>query len=88
MRAAKIDKNQPDIVKAFRAMGASVHILSTVGDGFPDLAIGIRGKTFLVEVKTEEGKLTKDQVKWHDEWKGQKVIIRGVDEAIAFLRNC
>ena len=88
MRAAKIDKNQPDIVKAFRAMGASVHILSTVGDGFPDLAIGIHGKTFLVEVKTEEGKLTKDQVKWHDEWKGQKVIIRGVDEAIAFLRNC
>lgn len=88
MRAARIDKNQPAIVDALRKMGASVQILSTVGDGFPDLAVGINGRNYLVEVKYEDGKLTPDQVKWHSEWKGQKVVIRGIGEAINFLRSC
>lgn len=52
MRARpRIDANQPDIVKALRKMGAFVQSLAAVGDGCPDLLVGFRGKTYLIEVK-------------------------------------
>lgn len=40
MRAAKVDKNQPEIVEALRAEGAVVQHLHAVGVGCPDLLVG------------------------------------------------
>jgi hypothetical protein len=45
------DRNQQPIVDLVRAMGGTVEITTGVGDGFPDLVIGWRGLTILVEVK-------------------------------------
>ena len=50
-RAAKIDDNQPELVRLMRAMGVSVAITSAAHDGFTDLVVGFGGITVLVEVK-------------------------------------
>ena len=45
-RAARVDRNQAEIVVALRAGGASVQPLHAVGKGVPDLLVGWRGKIF------------------------------------------
>lgn len=49
-RAANRDASEAAIVAALRGVGASVTLLSQ--DGVPDLLVGWRGETFLLEVKT------------------------------------
>ena len=51
MRAARIDANQPEIVKALRDVGAFVQSLATIGKGCPDLLVAFRGKWHVLEVK-------------------------------------
>ncbi len=87
--AASKDTNQTPIVKALRAAGASVEVLS--GKGLPDLLVGLRKRTFLLEVKAEKGpkggtsgrNLTRDQVAWHAAWQGHPVaVVRTIGEAL------
>ena len=80
--AAKTDANQQEIVDALRQVGASVLVLSRVGQGCADLAAGIRGQTFFLEVKTDKGKLTEDEQKFMDEWRGHYAIVRTPEEAL------
>lgn len=89
-RAAKIDDNQPEIVAALRKLGASVQILSAVGQGCPDILCGFRGKNILLEIKdgnkvVSAQKLTPDQVDWHRRWQGQKAVVNSVDAAIQVI---
>ncbi len=84
-RAAKVDKNQGEIVAALRAVGATVSSLHQIGDGIPDLLVGFRCVNYLLEVKTSAGTLTKDQVKWHDKWRGQKAVVRTPHEALLLI---
>lgn len=91
-RAASTDENQPEIVETFRRLGASVQPLHGVGQGCPDLLVGILGFNWLVEVKDgmkppSKRTLTPDQKDWHANWKGQKIVIESVDQAIAFVRH-
>lgn len=79
------DANHAEIRDAFRALGASVADTADLGDGFPDLVVGWRGCNYLVEIKTRTGKLTPDEVKFFDAWKGQAVIVRTVDDAQKLL---
>lgn len=86
-RAARIDANQQEIVKALQQLGASVAPLSTVGSGMPDLLVGYRGKNFLLEVKDgskvpSARTLTPDQIAWHAAWKGDTRVVYSIDEAI------
>ena len=83
MRYKSVDKNQAEIVSALVKVGASVHITSDVGDGFPDIVVGWRGGNFLLEIKTREGRLNKAQKRWHGRWRGQHAVVRNVDEALA-----
>ena len=89
-RAARIDRNQPEIVEALRKLGASVQPLHTVHDGVPDLLIGYQGRNFLLEVKDGERvpsaqKLTQCQVEWHDAWAGQAAVVTSTEEAIKLV---
>lgn len=81
-RAAKIDDNQPEIVEALRKVGASVQSLAAAGKGVPDLLVSFRGVNYLLEVKMEKGKLTDDQVKWHQMWQAPIYIVRSVEDAL------
>lgn len=83
---AKADANQPAIVKALRAAGASVQHLHSVGAGCPDLLCAIDGKNFLIEVKDgakdpSAQKLTPSQVIWHAAWKGPVHVVNSVEAA-------
>ena len=61
--AAKTDANQHPIEHALRAENGAecVFDLSAVGKGCPDLMVGIREKTLLLEIKTDGGHLTPAQ---------------------------
>lgn len=89
--AAQIDDNQPEIVKALRAAGASVEPLHAVGGGVPDLLVGYRGVNYLLEVKNPmkspaQQALTKKQKEWHPKWRGQLCVVRTVGEALRAIR--
>ena len=87
MRAARVDANAPAIVTALRAAGATVRVI-VQGTGLPDLLVGYEGKTFLLEVKDGKKppsarKLTPDEQKFFDEWKGGPcLIVTSVEEAL------
>lgn len=76
----KRDKNEPEIVKCFEKMGLSVYRL----DQPLDLLVGYNNRNFLVEVKSDTGSLTGPQKDFFKDWKGQKIIIRDIDQAYKF----
>lgn len=82
MRAAKVDANQAEIVKALRAVGVSVQSLATIGKGCPDLLAARGADTWVIEVKGPKGKLTPDQIEFLKNWRGVVHIVRTVDEAL------
>lgn len=86
MRAAKVDRNQPEIVKALRDEGATVQILSSVGKGCPDILVGYNEVNYLMEIKYEDGKLTPDQRVWHSTWLGRLYVVRSAPEAIRIIK--
>lgn len=79
--AARVDKNQSEIVSALRAAGAYVWII-----GLPvDLLVGYKNHTFLVEVKDGPRKrLTALQQDFFDNWSGS--TLARVDGPEAALR--
>lgn len=79
-RNRRVDANQRAIVDAFRALGWSVAVTSSLGSGFPDLAVGRGGVNLLVEVKDGKGELTPDEARWHETWRGQVCIVRTVED--------
>lgn len=84
-RARSTDANQADIISALRDVGASVRTLQMEASGLPDLLVGYRGRNYLVEVKTEEGTRTPDQIDFWETWQGQTAICRTIAEALAVL---
>lgn len=88
-RAARTDSNQSPLVKALREIFGPdcVLDLSAVGQGCPDLCIGVRGINLFMEVKTDKGKLTTDQIIFHREWPGQVVVVRTLEEALAAIER-
>lgn len=91
-RAAKVDDNHREIVKALRQAGCGVLDLSKVGNGCPDLlvhppAFPACRMAVLMEVKDgnkppSARKLTDAQVKFHAEWKGWIHTVTSVDDAL------
>jgi hypothetical protein len=82
------DANQKEIVETLRTLGCSVRDLSQVGDGGPDLEIGIYGHDFAVEVKEFGKVLSEDQVEWAQTWRGSRVVVLyTADQAIAWVQQ-
>lgn len=92
-RAARVDANQDQIVSALRACGATVRVV-TQGDGLPDLLVGYRGYTILMEVKDgrkppSARRLTEEEEKFFANWTGGVLaIVNSVDEALELLKRC
>jgi hypothetical protein len=81
--AARVDKNQEQIVAALRAVGAYVWII-----GLPvDLLVGYKGHTFLVEVKDGPRKrLTALQEDFFANWSGSTLArIDGPEAALRMI---
>ena len=96
MRAKRTDDNHKEIVKAARSLGCSVADTSAVGNGFPDLVIGVyagRRINLMVEVKdgkksASRRKLTEDQVEFHKGWRGQIAIVETVQDLVNLIGGC
>jgi hypothetical protein len=91
-RANRIDDNQNDIVAALRKAGATVRVISQ-GEGIPDLLVGFRGETILLEVKDgnkppSARTLTPAEKKFFDEWEGGLcMVVKSVEEALEMLEG-
>jgi hypothetical protein len=77
--AKKRDASEPEIVSALLQCGFSVERL----DRPVDLAVGFRGRCWLVECKVEGAKLNKNQQEFVAAWRGPKVVVlRSAQDAI------
>ena len=91
-RPNRIDDNQNDIVAALRKAGAYVRIISQ-GEGIPDLLVGFKGETMLMEVKDgnkppSARTLTDAEKKFFDEWRGGLlVVVDSVEDALRMLEG-
>ena len=90
-RAARVDANQSDIIRAAEQLGCTVQPLYQVGAGCPDALIGYASKrgrvNLLIEIKADDGKLTPEQIRFHREWRGQVAIVRCVKDLLDLLRR-
>ncbi len=79
----KRDSNEKSIVDTLKAAGCSVVRLNWV-----DLIVGKAGKTYLMEVKTESGKLNARQKLIFASWQGSPIhIVRTIEEALAVINE-
>ena len=83
-RAAKVDTNHGEIVRAFEKCGARVLSLAAMGRGVPDLLVCIRNRLRLVEVKGEKGKLRPQQVAFANKWPVD--VVRTVSDVETIVR--
>lgn len=89
--AKKIDGNQNDIVKQLRQIpGVTVLILSMVGNGCPDFAVGYKARTYLIELKDgylspSQKKLTEDEQKFFDNWTGHVSKCETLEEILKVI---
>jgi Holliday junction resolvase len=82
VRAAKVDKNQGEIVDALRKAGASVQSLAAIGKGCPDLLVSMRQQMFLMELKTGKAKPNEFQQRWHLDWQAPVHVVYSAEEAL------
>jgi hypothetical protein len=87
MRAARVDRNQREIVAGLKKIGASVLLLHTVGQGCPDVLVGFRGRNVLLEIKdggkiASAQKLTDAQQLFVASWRGQHAVVNSVAAAV------
>lgn len=92
-RANRVDYNQSVIVESLRKAGAYVKVV-TMGDGVPDLLVGYKGFTLLLEVKDgdkppSQRKLTEAEQKFFNEWTGGILaVVESIEDALAILKRC
>lgn len=83
----RVDQNHSEIVKGLRSVGASVYSTAAVGKGFPDIAVGYRGQTWLLEIKNGEKSasrrtLTPAEQDFHNQWRGAAAVVTSLDDAL------
>lgn len=91
-RAAKVDANQPDIVKALRDAGCVVGVTSHIGNGFPDIvAYHPRvNRVRFMEIKDgakppSARKLTEAEAEFARAWGEHCVTVTSAEEALLAL---
>jgi hypothetical protein len=84
--ASRVDANQASIVRALRAVGASVLHVHQLKNCF-DILVGYRGRTFLMEIKTsEKEKLTAGEADFMATWRGSTYhIVYSPDQALRII---
>ena len=91
-RNAKVDINQPEIVKALRKFGATVLITSQLKNCF-DILVGYKGINYIMEIKDEnqppsKKRLTEGEQKFKDTWKGGKYyVVENIEQAINIINE-
>lgn len=94
VRVGKKDGNHNHLKGVFESAGCSVADLYNAGlPGFPDVVIGVAGKTALVEFKNPETRygragLNSNQTAFERDWRGGAIyVVSTTDEAVALVNN-
>jgi len=69
-------------VAALRKAGACVQHLHVIGQGCPDLAVGIAGRVYFLEVKREGERMNAEQLEWASRWRGHFALVYTADDAL------
>ena len=85
-RAAKVDDNQPEIVKQFRKLGWYVFIVSQLKNCC-DIMVSKGGRTIAIEIKDgskppSARKLSAGESTFRDNWQGEWALVESVDDII------
>lgn len=79
---SKVDKNQPEILRCLKKAGISYKPVHQI-KGFCDIIVGFKGENYLFEIKlNKKAKLTIDEQKFHDNWKGSIYIVTSFNEIL------
>lgn len=90
-RKARTDDNQTAVADELRARGLSVDTrCAKIGGGFPDMVVGWRGLTVLVELKNPDQppskqRLTDDERAWIESWRGAAIVATDAEEIIRWF---
>jgi hypothetical protein len=88
----RVDGNQKEIIQKLRECGMQAHSIAQVGDGIPDVLVGFRGLTLVLEVKEPGETLTPAECKFLENWPGQHSVVTSFDDAYAVVtahaRSC
>lgn len=87
MKHGRRDANHQEVKDAFLGLGCSVADTADVGNGFPDLVVGIAGVNALVEVKTLTGDHTPEQERFYSEWRGSHYTVRSRGQAVDLVQS-
>ena len=81
------DSNHREIVDALKSCGCTVRDLSQTGEaGAPDILIGLGGRDYQAEIKSEHGELSKEQTDYIQDWRGTPVVVLwSADDAIRWV---
>ncbi len=90
-RAARIDANQPEIVKTFRKFGWYVLIISQLKNCC-DIIVSKNGRTIAVEIKDgskpkSKQKLTEGEIKFRNEWQGEYKLIKSIEDVLNTIKD-
>ena len=91
-RVNRTDGNQTQVVADLRKMGVSVLIISSIGDGAPDLVCALDGHTIMVELKDpaqpqSKRKLTDDESTFRETWDGIVITATTTEEIYSHLEE-
>lgn len=87
----RVDRNQKSLVAQLRCIpGVTVFSTATIGNGFADLAVGYKGRTFLFEVKDgskppSARKLKPLEQKFATEWRGHLATVTCLSDCLREL---
>lgn len=89
--AAKVDANQPKIVKELRDLGYSVKPVHQI-KRFADILVGKCGKNWIFEIKDpakppSARKLTEGEEEFFDDWQGQVDVILTTEDALEIMSD-
>lgn len=83
------DRNHDEIVKTLREAGYDVAETHTVGNGFPDIVVGIpgfnggTGLNLLMEIKSQTNwSLSEKQIKFFNKWGGLAFVVTTPAQAL------
>ena len=87
MRARRVDANHAGIAALLAQLGCSVQDLSGVGEGCPDLLVGVAGQNILIEIKDGDKPMsrrgfTPAQKLWHASWRGRAHRVESAEQAL------
>jgi len=84
-RARRTDANHAELLRAAAALGFDCWDCHALPGPF-DAVLGLRGVNIGIEIKTEKGKETRTQREKWSAWRGQRAIVRSIDDLIALLK--